>query len=137
MSNYHILKKSVDGRNAEVYVHLPVPATKTTVGTTLNDDTMTYQWALKESLESTVSAIPNITGAEQTQLDNGELYEYHHPFRFSSLELTNAQRRAEIENGNYNMVGVSQLLIDIATPGSDIWNEVLEPLEWFGYYRNV
>ena len=137
MANYHILKKSPDNRYAEVYVHLPIPASKNTAGTVLNDDTMTYQWAIKESLESTISAVPNITPVEQTALDNGELYEYHYSFRFSSLDLTNLQRRTEVENGNDNMVGVGQLLTDMATPGSDIWNEVLEPLEWFGYYRDI
>jgi len=137
MANYHILKKSPDNRYAEVYVHLPIPASKNTAGTVLNDDTMTYQWAVRESLGSTISVIPNITPAEQTALDNGELYEYHISFRFSNQELTNSQRRTEVENGNDNMVGVSQLLTDIATPGTEIWNEVLEPLEWWGYFRNV
>lgn len=140
MSEYHILMKSADSRYADVYIHLPIPSNKTTAGNAKGSpegDYITYQWALKESLESTTSAVPNITGAEQTQLDDGELYEYFVKFRFSSLDLTNAQRRSEVENGNDNEKGVSQMLTEIATPGSDIWNEVLEPLEWFGYYRDI
>lgn len=137
MANYHILKKSVDNRYAEVYVHLPIPATQTTAGVALDDAALTYQRAIEESVEDKTSKVPNLTQQEITALSNGTLYEYFIHFRFSSLELTNAQRRAEIEVGNDNMVGVSQLLTDIATPGSDIWNEILEPLEWWGYFRNV
>jgi hypothetical protein len=75
--------------------------------------------------------------ARQTMLDNGELYEKRIRFRFDSLDLTNTQRRSQIENGNNNQIGVSQMLVDIATPGSDLWNEVLEPLEWWGYHRII
>lgn len=74
--------------------------------------------------------------ARQTMLDNGELYEKRLQFRFDSLNLTNSQRRDQIENGNNNQIGVSQMLIDIVTP-SDLRNEILEPLEWWGYYRII
>lgn len=85
MANYHILKKSLDSRNADVYIHLPIPATQTVAGTALSDATLTYQRAVKESVEDKISKIPNITPAEQTQLDNGELCEYYYPFRFRAL----------------------------------------------------
>ena len=137
MANYHILKKTADNRFANVYVHLPVPATQTVAGVALDDATLTYQRAMKESLDDTISVVPGITGAEQTQLDNSELVEKRVSFRFSSTDLTNIQRRAEVENGNDNEPGVIQMLADIIVPGTELWNEVLAPLEWWGYYRDV
>lgn len=76
--------------------------------------------------------------ARQTMLDNGELYEKRLTFDFDTLSLTNIQRRTQIEGGSENgEIGVSQMLVDIATPGSDLWNEILEPLEWWGYWRVI
>jgi len=150
MANYHILEKALDSRNAEVYLHLPIPATQTTAGSALSDATLTYRRALKEKLEKeseshtiisivpgTDVVIPPATTSEMEDMQAGKLYEYHHSFRFSGLELTNAQRRLEVRNGNDNEIGVIQMLTDIGTPGTDIWNEVLEPLEWWGYKENV
>ena len=137
MANYHILKKTADNRFANVYVHLPVPATQTVAGVALDDAALTYRRAMKESLDDIISVVPGITGAEQTQLDNGESVEKHVSFRFSSTDLTNIQRRTEVENGNDNMAGVIQMLADIIVPGTDLWNKILAPLEWWGYYRNV
>ena len=92
---------------------------------------------MAESIDSTVSAVPEIDPDEQAQLDSGELVEKYISFRFSSVELSNMQRRAEIENGNDNERGVAGLIADIAIPGTDIYNEILAPLEWWGYYNNI
>ena len=142
MPTYHILKKSPDNRYADVFVHLAVPATQTTAGATLTDATLTYQRALKESLVG--QEVTGMVGhdvqfpVENAQLVNGELVEVFIRFRFTRIDLTDAERRAEIENGNYNQQGgVVQMILDIATPGSDLWNEILDPLEWWGYYKNL
>lgn len=141
MPDYHILKKSLDNRYADVYVHLPVPATQTTAGMQIPDPTLTYQRALKESLIG-----QKVTGmvvletqwpVEYAELVDGQKVEVFNQFRFSSKDLTDAQRRAEIENGNDNEIGVIQMKLDIATPGSDLWDKILDPLEWWGYYRDL
>lgn len=131
MADYHVLDKSLDNRNATVRVHLPVPATNNAAGNT-------YQWCLaNDATVDKTSDVPNISGAEQTQLTNGELYEYDYNFRFSSTTLTNAERRSEIRDGNDNMKGVSVMLTEIATPYSDTWNEVLDKYAWYGYADDI
>ena len=135
MSDYHILGKSVDNRFADVYVHLPVPATNTAAG-------ITYQQALAESLTGQdVTAIllhaVQFLG-ENAQLVSGEQVEVHVRFRFDDTDLTNLERRDQIEHGNGNQPGgVIQMKLDIAIQGSDLWNEILEPLEWWGYDRDI
>ena len=146
MANYHILKKTADNRFADVYVHLSIPATQTVAGAALSDATLTYQRAMKESQEKeqgtiasvvpgTDAVIPPATTSELADMQAGKLYEYRYLFRFSKLNLTDAQRRGEIEGGNDNMRGVSQLMTDITTPGSKLCDEILAPLEWWGYSR--
>lgn len=141
MSDYHILKKSVDNRYAAVYVHLPIPDSQTTAGQALGDATLTFRRALKESLTGQeVTAIPGHATqfpAENAQLVDGELVEWYVSFRFDRLDLTNPERRQQIEDGNGNRIGVAQMKLDIATPGSDLYNEVIEVLEWWGYYRDL
>ena len=148
MANYHILKKTADNRFADVYVHLPIPATQTVAGTALDDETLTYQRAMKESLEKeqgtiasvvpgTDAVIPPATTSELADMQAGKLYEYYYRFRFDKRNLTDTQRRTQVEDGNDNMRGVSQLMIDIATPGSKLCDEILAPLAWWGYYRDV
>lgn len=143
MANYHIGAKSADGRHADVYVHLPVPATENVAGVALGGGVdITYQDAqaaklLKDNPGGFVSDAPGIVGAEQTLLTNGELVEKFVRFRFDSLELTNVERRDQIEGGNENVIGVAQMLVDIADSGSDLYKELIEPLAWWGYYRDI
>lgn len=137
MPDYHILEKSANSRYVRLAIHLPIPASQNVAGQVLSDATLTYQKALSESLDSTVSIAPGITGAEQTALDNGSVFEKVHSFRFSSLELTNAERRIEIEDGNDNEPGVTQWKADISNSDSELYKEIIEPLAWWGYYRDV
>ena len=141
MSDYHILRKSQDSRNADVYVHLPVPATQTTAGAVLGDATLTFQRALSESLTGLqVTAIPlhDVQHAtENAALIAGEVVEVFMSFRFDSLDLTNARRRTQIEDGNGNNDGVKQMKLDIADPASDLYNKILASLDWWGYHHNT
>jgi len=147
MSDYHILLKSVDNRNATVCIHLPIPSTQTVAGAALADATLTYQRALKESLTGLeVTVIPNHATdfpVENALLVNGEVFEKVISFRFSSLALTNLERRGEIEDGNPSgtedpdQIGVIQMKVNIAIAGTDLYDEILEPLAWWGYYRDT
>ena len=143
MANYHIGEKSADGRYADLYVHLPVPATENVAGVTLGGGiAITYQDAQSEKLAKDnpsgfTSIAPGITAGEQTQLTDGELVEKFVRFRFNSVDLTNAQRRTQIEDGNENVIGVSQMLTDIADSASEFYMELIEPLAWWGYFRDI
>lgn len=143
MSEYHIGRKSEDGRHVDLWVHLSVPATENVAGVTLGGGVnITYQDAqaarlTEENPSGFTSIAPGILAGEQTQIDNGAVFEKGFQFRFSALDLTNAQRRTEIESGNDNERGVSQMLLDIADSTSDLYKEIIEPLAWWGYYRDI
>lgn len=69
MSDYHILGGEADGNSYQVVFHVPVPIETNQVGYALRQ-------ALVEHLRDTASGVPFIASAEQTQLDDGELYEH-------------------------------------------------------------
>lgn len=143
MSEYHIGRKSEDGRHVDLWVHLPIPSTENVAGITFGGGvTITYQDAqaarlAEENPDGFTSIAPGIIAGEQTQITNGAVFEKQWQFRFSSLDLSDAERRTEIESGNDNEAGVSQMLLDIADSGSDLYKEVIEPLAWWGYYRDI
>jgi hypothetical protein len=93
MSNIHVREFDVALKTVRCVFHIPVPAAGTNVAGT--------QWQVavknwKEADGTITSAIPEITPAELTQLQNGELLEIGTSVRFSSTDLTNAERSAEI-----------------------------------------
>lgn len=90
MSDYHILEGSKDGNRFTVVFHFPVPNLSNEVG-------RNYREALIEWLGgSQASRVPFIDGAEQTQLNNGELYEASYPFNTHPGE-TLAQKQARLD----------------------------------------
>ena len=131
MSDYHILNKAVDNKTARVVVHLPIPNENNIAG--VNRRTALVE-KLTQNGETIVSQVPNHAidfPADETLLQYGGLYEKAITFRFSSLELTNLGRRDEIR------AHVAQMKADIVSAGTDLYNEVIEPLQWWGYNENV
>lgn len=141
--DYHIGLKSDNNRTAEVYVHLPVPATETVAGVAMGAGVnITYRDSMAAKLvadypDGFVSGVGDISQAELNQITAGEVTEKHIRFRFDSLGLTNAERRDQIEAGNDNMMGVAQMLADIADTSSGLYTEVLAILDWRGYSRDL
>lgn len=123
MSNYHILTQSLDKKTAQIVFHIPVPMLDNVVG-------IPYRTALKQKLEDAsedgiiYSVCPIIASTELTQIQNGEIYEVAKSIRFSSLYLTNPQKRDELD-AKYNSLKISA-------------REDLEvELEWWGLARDV
>lgn len=93
MSDYYIRNIDVKLKTVSCVFHIPIPKTNNAVGTTWRD-------ALVRSLggaDAIDSVLPDITPAELSALKAGSIYENVATVRFSSIELTNAQRLAEIE----------------------------------------
>jgi len=115
MSNYHVLTQALNKKTVNVIYHIPIPD--------INNETgKSYRTALKEWLEHNsesgiiTSTCPDISSAELTQLQNGELYEIQQSKQFSSLELTNTQKRNELDT-TYTVVkteaqGKLQILLE-------------------------
>ena len=70
MSDYHILRGSIDGNSFAVVMHILVPDVDNEVG--VNYRTVVVQAGLNPE----VSTVPFVVAAEQAQLNDGELYEH-------------------------------------------------------------
>ena len=93
MSDYHILNTDVKLKTVNVVFHIPIPATNNAVG-------VSWQDALVLSLggaDAIDSVLTDITPAEESAMKAGSIFENVATVRFSSLDLTNAQRLAEVE----------------------------------------
>ena len=93
MSDYHILNTDIRLKTVSCVFHIPIPATDNAVA-------VSWQDALVLSLggaDAITSTLTDITPAELSAMKAGSIYENVATVRFSSLELTNAQRLAEVE----------------------------------------
>ncbi|MHA2068615.1 MAG: hypothetical protein ACXABY_29990 [Candidatus Thorarchaeota archaeon] len=137
MSDYHILTQAVDPINsATVVFHYQVPA----VGN--NSAGIQWQNAVKMNLFgkdgsgteiSVFSVLPRyhvtnypggISSAEETLIVGGEVVEEIQSVRFSSVNLTPAQRRAEIEAAHTAWAAALEA-------------KLMVELDWIGYRGDV
>ena len=119
--NYHILQQDPKQRSVQVVFHIPIPAAGT------NEAGLTWRQAVVSSLggsDAITSEVGNISPEELTQLKAGELFEKRETVKFSSVNLTNAQRKAEIE-------------AKYAEVCSDVVVEKQVALAWMGYAADV
>lgn len=109
MSDYHILRQSTNKKNVQVVFHIPVPSQGS------NEAGISWQNAVRIDLFrkdeagneiAPFSVLPTyhpqnypagIESAEETQISVGEIVELVKTVNFSSINLTDAQRLAEIE----------------------------------------
>lgn len=94
MSDYHILEQDKDKKGYTVAFHFPVANANNSAGRSWR--TCLAEYKVKDG-GSLTSRVPNIDGAEQTQINGGEVNEVVQFFRFSSANLTAAQKKGEID----------------------------------------
>lgn len=93
MSNYHIRETDIRLKTVSTVFHILIPATNNAVG-------VTWQAALVLSLggaDAISSILTDITPEEESAMKAGSIYENVATVRFSSTDLTNAERLAEVE----------------------------------------
>lgn len=93
MSNYHIRKTSDDLKTVSVVFHVPIPDANNTVG-------VNWRSALVLELggaDAISSVLTDISTEEESAMKAGSIYEVSRTVRFSSLNITNAERLAEVE----------------------------------------
>lgn len=90
MADYHILSADRYGNTFQVVMHFPVPDQLNDAG--VNYRTAIVEWQGGAPIQSILSNI----GAEQTQLDAGELYEQSYTFHSNPGE-TQAQKQAKLD----------------------------------------
>ena len=127
MSDFHVLDKAVNGKTCRAAIHLAIPDENNLAG-------VNYRTAIVERFGEITSVVPNhVTEfpSDDAALKSGAQYETVIMKRFTSRNLTNNQRRQQIR------VEVIQMKIDIQTEGSDLYDEIIEPLKWWGYHEDV
>ena len=93
MADYHIRTTDILLKTVRTVFHIPIPATNNAVG-------VSWQVALVDSLggaDAIDSVLPGISSAELAAMKAGSIYEKAGTTRFSSTNLTNVERLAEVE----------------------------------------
>lgn len=117
MGDYHILTQDDKKRTISAVFHILVPIAGT------NEAGLTWWQAVVGELGGSaaiVSVLPGISVAEDTQLKAGKIIEKVETVRFTSVNLTKGQRKAEIE------AYFNELKTDLIAEKQII-------LEWMGY----
>ena len=103
-----------DQDEARVVFHIGIPDTA-------NANAMSYRAALVEYLtetgQGTTSTIPNLDGAEQTQMDAGEVFEDVQRIHFDT-NLSNTDKRTAIETA---YTARKTLILDRARDRLEFW----------------
>lgn len=94
MSDYHILEMALDQKTINVVFHIKIPA--------VGESSAGVQWrdAVVKSLGGTAqikSVLPDLQKAENDLLVTGGLIEIPQTIRFTAINITNVQRKAEVE----------------------------------------
>lgn len=121
MSNYHILTQEKNKKNIQVLFHIPIPSTGT------NEAGISWRNAVvreQGGADAIDSQLIDISAAELSALKAGEIIEKITTVHFTSVNLTNAQRKAEIE-ATFNAL-TSSIIV-----------EKQISLEWIGYAGDV
>ena len=123
MSEYHILESAIDGKTIKVIFHCVL---STGEKNWTNEAGKTAPWCIVRSkdLESQLPNFGTDFAAEYALMQVGEVTESSQTVRFSSINLTPAQKRAEIETAY------------TAWRAENIAN-MLKEFEWYGYDNDV
>ena len=120
MSDYHIRSTEINLKSVNAVFHIPIPAANNAVG-------VSWQTALVLSLggaDAITSVLPDITPEELNAMKAGSIYENVATVRFSSLNLTNAQRLAEVEAAytaaETNMLAEKQITLNFYGKSGDV-----------------
>lgn len=97
MADIHILKQDIDIKTAQCVFHVPIPTGTNSAGVAWRDAVVADQGGS----DAITSVLSTIDQTELTQLKAGALVEFVQTVRFSSINLTNAQRLQQIKD-EYN-----------------------------------
>lgn len=92
MSDYHIREIAADLKTVRTVFHIPIPVGNNDVGVSWRNALV----ARKGGADAINSVLLDMPAGDLTAMKAGELYECVSSTRFSSLDLTDAERLAEI-----------------------------------------
>jgi len=121
MSDYHILTQDPKKKTVQVIFHIPVPSSGTNAAGISWQDAMVKE---QGGASNIVSSLSSIASEEESALKAGALIEVTKTVRFSSTNLSNDERKAEIEAA-------------FEKAKKDVFAEKQIVLEWMGYEGNI
>ena len=125
MSDYHVLTQTARKKTVTAIWHIPIPVADNSAGVAYRTALVNYLiWTTgKDPIESNC---PNITSAELTQIQAGELFELNNGYTFSSLDpgLSNPEKAAELDAEFTRLTTTAK-------------NKLQTYLEWWGLNRDV
>ena len=124
--NYHIQTQAEDKKTINVVFHVPVPVTGINAAGVQWRDAVVAE---KGGSDNISSVLPGIDPIELTQLKAGALIEVPKSVRFSSVNLTPVQKKAEIIAEFNRLTG--------SDPKTSVLAEKQITLEWLGFEANV
>ena len=94
MADYHVLTQSKELQTIDVVFHIPISGA--------GSNRAGIQWRNAVVLEqggvgNIVSTLPNVTTQDKNDMESGAIIEIRKTVRFSSINLTNVERNAEVE----------------------------------------
>lgn len=135
-SDYHILTQAADLKTAQVVFHFQVPASGTNSAGIQWQDAVKMNLFRKDEVGNPVpifSVLPvyhvvnypgGIDSAEETLIGDGEVIEEVVTVRFSTIDLTDQQRRDEIVAAH-------------TARNTELINQLQKELAWIGYRGDV
>lgn len=116
MSAIHIREKDTKDKTANCIFHFIVPATQNAIGMNWND--------VIQKAKQPVPLMADNDTTENANISAGSVYEYPETVRFSSINLTNAARLAEIQAA-------------YTARQSQIFTALVSELDFFGHIIEV
>ena len=111
MSDIHIREKDPKNKTASCIFHFTVPATQNEVGVDWNE--------VIQKSKNPVPLMDDNDSTENASIAAGAIYEVREQVRFSTINLTNAQRIAEVE-------------AEYTSRQSEIFSDLAGELDFFG-----
>lgn len=126
MSDYHILAQSIDKKTIQVALHYTIPANSQNKVSKYHRDLIVIVRKDQATgmVESQVPYLADEFATELAQLRSGEKLEEIISYRFSSLNLSVAEKRAEIEA----LWSARQ---------TEIFDELQKQLEYYHYDNDI
>jgi len=127
MADYHILEQDKSKDNIRVVFHFSVPTAATNEAAILYTDIV----KISEGLNSQIVNLQTEFPQEYQDMQDGKRIERDISIRLSTNDLTPAQKKSEIENGNalywegYNAYKTK------------LFNELIIKWEWYGFTADI
>ena len=97
MSNYHVLNTHKKLKNANTIFHIQIPDENNSANPAHNLRTCVHEYQGGGTIESSVPNLDTEFSSEYSDLQTGALYEWNETVIFSNANLTNSQKRDEID----------------------------------------